>query len=226
MFYGVQKFGKWSCQDAITRLLLLVLLVPLGAASRLDRAVLALGLVNFAVLGIGLFWTRDFLRGPRAAITLSSAVPYARFGFTVFVANLLLMTVWRTGEIAIVLLSGRPSEAALFSIANAIVMSAGLLLIQVAVMMTPLFTSLHLSDRNAALESGMGYMLKYLTIAAFFAILLTYAAASPVTDRVLGPPYAAVAANLKILVVGLPAIAVIGVGLSHPSSGNSLPRRC
>ncbi len=215
VFYGLKRFGKWSCQDALTRITLLVFLGAFGAASSLDRAVLALGLTSLSFLALGLFWTQDLFRGERTPFNLASLLALLRFGLTVFIANLILATVWRAGEPAILLLSGQPSEAAYFNIANAAVTSVGFLVIQVVVVMTPSFTSLHVSGQRDALNSSMGYLLKYLTIASLLAILLSYAAASSLIVWILGSPYAAAAVNLKILVLGLPGVVLIALGLSQ-----------
>ena len=215
VFFGSKQFGKWSSQDALTRPVLLVLLAVLGGYSNLDRAVLALGLSSLGFLGLGLFWARDFLQGERARISLQSLFSQIRFGLIIFAANLMLATVWRAGETAILLLSNHPAEAAFFSIANAAVTAAGLLAIQATVMLTPSFTALRLSGDQAELEASMAYTVKYLTIAAVLTILVSYAAGAAVVERVFGVPYAAVTPNLEILVLCLPGVIVLALGLSH-----------
>ena len=215
VFFGAKQFGKWSSQDALTRPILLVLLAVLGGYSSLDRAVLALGVSSLAFLGLGVFWARDFFHGERTEISLGSLFKQIRFGLIIFVANLLLATIWRSGETTILLLSSHPAEAAFFSIANAAVTAAGLLAIQATVMLTPSFTALRLTGQRDALDSSMGDTARYLTIAAVLTILVTYGAGAAVVERVFGQPYAAVTPNLAILVWCLPGVIVLALGLSH-----------
>lgn len=210
--YGSKQFGKWSSQDPLTRITLLVLLVLLGGAHSLDRAIIAVALSNLVILALGLFWSQDFFKGERAPIRWESVFAHLRFGVTVFAGNLLLITVWRLGEATIVLLSGNSSEAAFFNIANAAVMSASMLTLQVFVMLIPVFTSLYVSGNQAAVEESMGRVLKYVTIGAFFAILAAYIAGPIVIERLLGQRYAVVNANLRALVLALPATALLALG--------------
>lgn len=213
--YGSGQFGKWSCQDPLTRITLLVLLLLLGGAHSLDRAIIAVALTNLVILGLGLFWSHDFFKSERAPITWDTVWAHLRFGVTVFVGVFLLMTVWRLGETAIVMLSENSSEAAFFNIANAVVMSASVLTFQVFGMLIPVFASLYVSGKQAAVEESMGRVLKYVTIAAFFAILAAYVAGPIVIERLLGQRYAAVSANLRVLVLGLPATALIVLGATR-----------
>ena len=215
VFYGSKQFGKWSSQEPLTRATLLVLLLLLGGAHSLDRAIIAVALTNLVILGLGLFWSQDFFKTERAPIRWDTVWAHLRFGVTVFAGNLLLMTVWRLGETAIVMLSGSSSEAAFFNIANAAVMSANSLIILVFVMLIPVFTTLYVSGKQAAVEESMGRVLKLVTIAAFFAILAAYVAGPLVIERLLGQRFAAVGANLRVLVLGLPATALIALGAAR-----------
>jgi O-antigen/teichoic acid export membrane protein len=94
-------------------------------------------------------------------------------------------------------------------------MSASMLTFQVFGMLIPVLASLYVSGKQAAVEESMGRVLKYVTIAAFFAILAAYVAGPTVIDRLLGQRYSAVAANLRVLVLGLPATGLIALGATR-----------
>ena len=80
-------------------------------------------IAEFGFFALGLLWARPYLTRNPAVREWSALSSQLGFGFTFFGANLLLMSVWRGGELAVLLFSGRSAEVAFYSVANAVAQS-------------------------------------------------------------------------------------------------------
>lgn len=215
LFYGLNSLGRWSLQDALTRPVLLALLGLLGGLQDLERGVFALLLTQLLFLLVGLIWTWPYFRQQRSPFDWPELVAHLRFGFLFFVGNLLLVAVWRSGEVLVLSLSGRADETAYFSIANAVVMAAGLLLIQAAVMAVPSMTALHVADKHDEVADLTGQLLRFLVLGSVVAVVVAYTVGPWAVDAALGAHYRPVVNNLRLMVLGVPATAILAVGLGR-----------
>ncbi|HLZ30744.1 MAG TPA: hypothetical protein VKV73_25790 [Chloroflexota bacterium] len=214
VFYGLNRMGRSTSQDALLRITLLALVLILGGAQSIERAVDALFFTQVAFLALGLFWTRGLFNGERDPFRFAFLLSHLHFGVLFFLAQLMLMAMWRSGEVLILWLTGRSEEVAFFSIANAVVMTVAMLLIQVAGILIPRLTTLQVAGDEGTGRWAAGLALKYLVIGPFLCIYAVYAIAPIAIEVFFGAGYAPVAANLKVLALGLPAAGVLGLALA------------
>ncbi len=210
VFYGLNDLGKWSCQDALFRFVLIALLFLLGGIQNLNRAINTLLFAQVAFLLLGLAWTRRFFNGDRSALGFSFLWSHLSFGMQFFMANLMLMAIWRGGEVLILTLSSNGAGAAYFNVANSAILAPALLVLQFSVMFVPSLTSLLVSGEEQKLISFLGYVLKYATIGSFGVAIVVYALGDWAVRQLLGAAFLPVVDNLRILALGLPAVAVLG----------------
>lgn len=215
VFYGLNRLSKSTFQDALTRIVLLALLVVLGGSQSLDSAVRAFFITQLLFLLLGLYWTRSLFTRDRAAFDSTILLSHLRFGLTFFVGQLLLVATWRSGEILVLLFSGKSEEVAYFSVANAAIMALTLLTIQVSMMFVPSLTALHVTGEGEQLDHITSFYLKYLTIASFCGLFVVYALADWAVEAIMGARYLPIADNLRVLALGLPLAAVLGAGISR-----------
>ena len=227
LFYGLNALGRWMTHDGLARGLLLgLLLLPQGGPGP-AQAVRALFLTELSLLLLGLFWARGYFTTARDASGGGSILlGQLRFGLLLFLANLGLMTVWRGGETALLLLSGTPAEVAYYSVASAITLALTVLVAQLASIITPTVTAFHFAGESDRRDAWLGQSLKWLTIACFVVLFVVYGASGDATGLLLGPEYAPVASNLRILVLALLPVAFIRTGMSlsviHTQPGRSV----
>lgn len=214
IFFGMNSLGKWLTYQSMDKPALLVFLIALGGTNSLERAVFALLATQLILLLLGAYWARGFFAFRRSAFSVAFLLPHLRFGLTLFGANLLLLAVWRGGEVAVLALSGKPEEVALFSIANAIILAFAALISQVAMMILPSLTTLHISGEGDEVNSWLGYSLKYLTIAAFAFLIAVHMVGAWSLDRILGEQFTQAADNLKLIAFGLIPLGLIRTGFS------------
>ena len=214
LLYGLNLLGRSLTHDSLVRLVLIGLVFMLGGQRDVDRAALAVFLVEFGFLLLGLVWTRSYF-APAEAIRYRSNLPaQLRFGLSFFGANLLLLAVWRGGELAVLYLSGDPAEVAYYSVPNAVAMAFAALIGQLGVLLVPSLTRLHVSGRPESMESLLGVALKYLTISAFAFLLVVHAFGPWLVRHALGNAYLPVIANLETLALGLLPIPLVRSCLS------------
>lgn len=215
LFYGLNRLERWLVRDSLVRPLLVALLLVLGGTAIFARAVVALLAAEVVFLGLGLVWARGYFsreswEGGRADLSA-----HLRFGLYFFGANLLLMAVWRGGEVTVLALSSERAEIGYFNIANAVAMAFGALIGQLASMLVPRIASLHVAGEGRRVEAWLGYSLKYLTIGTFAFVLAVDAVGAAVVRLALGAAYLPVVPNLQILALGLLPIALVRTAVNQ-----------
>lgn len=224
IFYGLNSLGRWLSQQALLKIFLLVLLAILGGWQSPERASLALFMTYLGFLLFGLFWARAYFTLDRSAFRFSFLFSHLRFGLQFFAANFLLMAAWRGGELMVLFISGRNAEVGFFNVASAVTMAFSALLGQLAFMITPSLTTLHISGKKEEMNTWLGYSLKYLTIASFSFLLMVHALGEWAVRTAMGEQFLPVVSNLKVLAFGLLPVALIRTGVSL-AVVNKKPRR-
>jgi O-antigen/teichoic acid export membrane protein len=214
LFYGLNQLGRSMAHDGLLRLALIGLVLLLGGQRDLDRAALALLLTEVALLALGLAWARGyFIRHPMVR-DFGALREKLAFGFSFFGANLLHMAIWRGGEFAVLLLTGKSAEVAFYSVANAVTVAFAALLGQLGNLLVPSLTAFHVAGDSEHLDSWLGLSLKYLTITAVGFVLVVHALGGWLVETLLGEEYLPVVAALKILSLSLLPVALVRAGLS------------
>jgi O-antigen/teichoic acid export membrane protein len=207
--------ARWLVRDALVRPVLVALLVLGGGATLLSRAAFALLGAELVFLVLGLVWARPYFSREPWEGGRADLVSHLRFGLYFFGANLLLMAVWRGGEVTVLILSDARAEIGYFNIANAVAMAFGALVGQLASMLVPRIASLHVTGDGRRAEAWLGYSLKYLTIGTFVFVLGIDAVGETAVRVVLGPAYLPVVANLKVLAIGLLPVALVRTAVNQ-----------
>jgi O-antigen/teichoic acid export membrane protein len=214
LLYGLNRLGRSLTHDALIKIAILALVPLLGAAASLERAALALLLAEAGFLVLGLAWTARYFTTGAAARDWSQLPAKLRYGLSFFLANVLLFAVWRGGELAVLILSGRSREVAYYSVANAVALAFAALLGQLGSLLVPSLTTFHIARQFDSLESWLSQALKYLTISAFIFVFAVYAAGAWLVHTFLGDQYLPVVVNLKILGWGLVPLGLVRVGMA------------
>lgn len=214
LFYGLNRLGRSLAHDALIRTLLIGLVLSLGGHRNLDRAALALLLSEAVFLAVGLSWSRSYFTRDAAVKDLRALRDKLTFGLSFFGANLLLMAVWRGGEMAVLLFTGKSAEVAYYSVANAITLAFAALLGQMGSLLVPSLTAFHVGGQSDSVESWLGLSLKYLTLAALAFVLLVHSLGGWLVHTLLGDAYLPVVESLKILSLTLLPVALVRTGLS------------
>jgi O-antigen/teichoic acid export membrane protein len=214
LFYGLNQLGRSLAHDGLIRVVLMALLLLLGGQRDMERAALSLLLAEAAFLALGLAWSRAYFTADAEVRDLGALRDKLTYGFMFFAANLLLMSVWRGGELAVLLFTGRSEEVAYYSVANSVTVAFAALLGQLGSLLVPSLTAFHVGGRSESVESWLGQSLKYLTLAALAFVLLVHALGGWMVHRFLGDAYLPVVESLRILALSLLPVALIRTAMS------------
>ena len=118
LFLGLNRMGMLLFHDSSSRLLLVILLAAYWRDFDLKNAVYSLAIIEFILVCPALVWARKYFSLNSAINQLSTFVPHLKFGLTFFASTLLLMVIWRSGEIIIVSFSGESEQVAFYNLAN------------------------------------------------------------------------------------------------------------
>lgn len=224
LLFGLNQLGKWRTYESLVTVVLVLLLLLLGGAEELDRALLALLAVHLIFFSLGAFWTRHQLTLHRPALDIASFVEHLRFGLLFFLGSLLIMAVWRGGEVLVLALSKDGAEVAYFSIANSIALTFGALVGQLTYMFVPSLTALRLAGEASQIEHFMGKILKYLTLLSSGFLVGILGVAPWLISTVMGERYLPVVGNLKLLGFALLPLGLLNLGLSSAvARGEPIP---
>jgi O-antigen/teichoic acid export membrane protein len=212
--HGLNNLGKWLSQDSLLKVFLLIGILVLGGGHNLGRAVLSLFLAQLGFFLLGLFWTRSYFTFGKSVLSFSFFYKHLLFGLLFFSANVLLMVVWRSGEVVLLLFSGEVAEVTFYNLANLVIITVAGLIGQLGVMLTPSLTTFHTSGEQERVNAWLGYSLKYLTIASFSFLFIIHIVGPWLVKLVWGKEYLPVVANLKVLALGLLAFPLVRTGVS------------
>jgi O-antigen/teichoic acid export membrane protein len=209
LLYGLNQLGRSLVHDSVARLALVGLVFALGGHRDLQRAAAALLLAELLLLVLGLVWTRSWFDIGAARRQRTELPHQLKFGLNFFGTNLLLLAVWRGGELAVVYLSGSTTEVAYYSIANAVALTMAMLIGQLMTLLLPQLTGLATSARTDEANRLIGAAVKYLTVLAFAFLLVVGSIGPWIVVGVLGPAYEPVADNLRVLSLAVVPVALL-----------------
>jgi O-antigen/teichoic acid export membrane protein len=215
VFFGLNRLGTSMSRDAFTQFVLLGLLVATDAASSLERAALAVLLTQLAAFVVGVALCRRLFTFDRSMLDLRALYHHARFGLTVFGANLLLRLPWRLGETALALARIPAAQIGFFNVALSAAAAFTRILGGATTLQIPELSLREAAGDGAGRDRGLGVALRYLTIASVLFVLVVMAAAPFAVERLLGKEYLGVLPNLSIVTLAVLAAPMIRTGLAR-----------
>lgn len=213
LFYGQNRMGRWLFHDASSRLLLVILLAVYWRDFDLKNAVYCLAVVEFILVCPALFLARKYFDFQSAIVQTSTLVSHLKFGLTFFASNLLLMVVWRSGEVLIVSFSGESEQVAFYNLANSVFLALNALFAQIGTILIPSVSALHASGLHGKKEKWLGFYLKYITVATFLALIVISAIGEQVLALLLGQGFTEVTTNLLIISISLLPLNLVRLGI-------------
>lgn len=214
LFFGLNRIGLWLFHDSSSRLLLVILLAAYWRDFDLRNAVYSLAIIEFVLACLSVFWSRKYFDLRASIQQLPTFVLHLKFGLAFFASNLLLMVIWRSGEIMIVSLSGETTQVAYYNLASAIFLALNALFAQIGTMLTPSVNALHASEQYEKKDQWLSLMLKHLTVATLLALITINAIGEPALALLLGQGYSAVTTNLYIITISLVPLSIVNLGFT------------
>jgi O-antigen/teichoic acid export membrane protein len=213
LFFGQNRMGLWLFHDSSGRLLLVILLAAYWRDFDLKNAVYSLAIIECFLACPALFWARKYFDFGSAIQQLPTFVPHLKFGLAFFASNLLLMVVWRSGEVIIVSFSADSEQVAFYNLASSMFLALNALFGQVSTLLIPSVSALHASEQHERKVYWLGSMLKYITVATLLALIFINTVGEPVLVMLLGQGFSEVSINLFIISISLLPLNMVRLGL-------------
>jgi len=214
LFYGQGHMSKWLTKDALSRLILAFFVLMLGSHfgfASVIYGIFAVELLFFIVLH---YWARQYFKLDFAAITLPEFYNFFIFGVKFFVSNLVLMVLWRSGELIIGFVSNTSSEVAYYNLANSITMALFFLFGNLFIMLVPSLTSFFITKEQHKVDQWLSLVLKYLTIIMIFVLLTILVAGEYIITLLMGVDFVPVVSILFVMCLALIPLNILRAGTS------------
>jgi O-antigen/teichoic acid export membrane protein len=212
LLLGLNQAARWGAGELVRRWLV-VGLVPAGfIAGGLRGACAGLLACEVVVLGIGLWWTRDFLGRAFLDMSRRHLAPFLRLGSLFGAANLLMTFTQRSGEAMVRFASGSYEEVGYFGAAYAIYLTLAHGLWQVVVSLAPHLIAEVERGNRATVARWIERLLAYTVSGSVLCLAGAFFAGRDLVPLLLGRQYASVAENLIPLMATLAIAGMAAAG--------------
>lgn len=198
LFLGLNEAARWGAADVGRRLLLFPFVYGGFVVGGLTGACGGLFLTELAILGVGLWWSREYTVWRLMKLDMAFLRPFLRFSVAFFWANLLLTLFHQGGAPFVQFISGDYKEAGYYSIAFGAYLAGVQGVWKLLSAFGPLLTALHTRGEREKFEGWVNRLLVVLGLGSVVAAAGLAAYGSWVVGRVFGPGYERVAELLPV----------------------------
>lgn len=209
---GLNRVGVWMAEQAWRQWVLLILLLALLPPLGLGGALLAVVLMEIVFCGLGLWWARDYWQRAELRFDRVYLWPYLRFGSGFFLANLVTVTLYRSGPVLVETLTGRPTQTGYFNLAIGLFLMAYVTLSQFAQSLIPTLSGLRATGQAAQMRRWLRSFVRYSWPVGWLGTVTIWLVADRGVLLVFGAEFAPAAAALKWISLGLPVAALLWAG--------------
>lgn len=198
LFLGLNQAARWGAADVGRRLLMFPFVYGGFAAGGLTGACGGLLLTELVILGLGLWWSREYTVWRLMKVDMAFLRPYLRFSAAFFLANLLLTMFHQGGAPFVQYISGDYKEAGYYSIAFGAYLAGVQGVWKLLSAFGPLLTALHARGERSTMVEWVNRLLVVLGLGSVLAAAVMAAYGGWVVGLVFGPGYEPVAELLPI----------------------------
>lgn len=206
---GLDRVGVWMAEQSWRHWLLLALLLLLLPPLGMSGALLALVLMEAIFLALGLWWTRDYWRGPELRLDW----PYMRFyigaGSGFFLANLAVIALDRSGPVLVETLTSQSAQTGYLNLAIGFFLLVFITLSQFARSLIPTLSRFYNRGQPDQMQAWLDHFIRYSWLIAWAGLGAIYALGDWTVPLLFGAEFGPVATVLKVIGLGLPLTALL-----------------
>ena len=211
LLYARKEMGKWAVETSwrlVTQLPLMLLVGAYGLTAQM--AVYTLNELLYLILA--LWWTRrwftrDALR-PRPGLLR----PYLRMGMGFWVTNIGLVILFRTGTILVQIFTGDSAQVSYFDLALVVFFLVYTIIDQLIRAFLPTVSEFHDEGQRERVGAWLEIVSRWGAALAMLAVIIVQYTADWIMPFILGSDYVEAALVLRVMLLSLPALALVGVG--------------
>lgn len=207
--FGLNQMGRWSVEVSWRQLIMIPCLV-LGLPWGLTGLLMGLLASEAIFLIPGLLWARPVWRPTRP--DWPGLRPYLRFGTGFFLANILIVLLYRSGPVLLELLTHDTVAVGYLGLALSLYMLVITILTQYMASFTPTLALLHTRQQHAGAHRWLDLLLRYSGILMGVLLIGIALLTFPVAPLLFGADFAAAGPIFLILSLTLLAQPLVWAG--------------
>jgi O-antigen/teichoic acid export membrane protein len=209
---SLNRVGTWMVEQAWRQWALLVLLLTLLPPLGLGGALLAVLLMEIIFCGLGLWWVRHYWRMVELRLDWPYLRPFIRFGLAFFLANLATTTLYRSGPTLVELLTRDSRQTGYFNLALGLFLLAYITVSQFAQGLIPMLSGFRAKGQLERIRQWLRSFVCYSWWFSCLGVVTVWLLADWSVPLVFGPEFAAAAASLKWISLGIPLASLLWAG--------------
>lgn len=212
LFLGLNQAANWVMNETLRSWGSLILVLAGLSLWGLKGACLGLALTDIMVLGVAWKWGRAYLGETFSRLEISYLVPFFRFGFLFFVADIILSTFQYSGATLIRVITENYNQVSYFGMALQGYLMAAAAFDQLAIAFAPFLAGLLARQETSAFEYWVEQLLKWLVVSGILVVFVTLFLADTLIPLLIGGAFRPVALNITIMTLSLLIQGVLSVG--------------
>ena len=211
LLFGMNAMAQFTVQFPVRRILSLVGILFFYHQFGVAGALLSTLVIESVIGVVGFLWARQGLALADMRVEPSFLRPYLRFGFTLYLAWVLLNVWQQLGNVLIDSITKNTAQVALFSIPNQIFQVTANFVIFLMATLVPIFTQLLVTGKEATMTRWALLITKYTSV---FCTLTVggFVLAGPQALHIISPAYDAAYPNTVVLLLGLFPMILVQLG--------------
>jgi len=209
---GLNRVGTWMAEQAWRQWVLVGLLLALLPLFGLGGGLLAVVLMEIIFCALGLWWVRDYWQITEFRPDWIYLRPYLYAGASFFLANLIIVALYRSGPVMVEILTRQSTQTGYFNLALGLFLLVHVTLSQFAQSLIPALSGFRAQGQSEQMRLWVRNFVRYSWPLAWLGTVVTWLMADWGVPFVFGADFAPAAPVVKLVSLAIPPSALLWDG--------------
>ncbi|NUQ37760.1 MAG: lipopolysaccharide biosynthesis protein [Caldilineales bacterium] len=211
LLYARKEMGKWAAELSWRLMTQLPLVLVVGRWG-LTAQMAAYTANELIYLGLALWWTRHWFSREALRPALAFLRPYLRMGGGFWATNIGLIVLFRTGTLLVQIHTGDSAQVSYFDLALTVFFLIHTIIDQLLRAFLPTISGFQEEGQGERVGQWLQVVAQWGAALAVIAVIAVQYTADFILPIILGAAFGDAAAVLRVMLLSLPALALVGVG--------------
>lgn len=211
LLYARKDMGKWATELS-WRLMTQLPLVLLVGRWGLTAQMAAYTANEVIYLALALWWTRDWFSRATLRPNFTFLRPYLRMGGGFWATNIGLIILFRTGTLLVQILTGESAQVSFFDLSLTVFFLIHTIIDQLIRAFLPTISGFQEDGQRERVGQWLQVVTQWGAALAVAAVIAVQYTADFILPFMLGADFEEAATVLRVMLLSLPALALVGVG--------------
>lgn len=209
--YARKEMGKWAVELSWRLITQLPLVLAVGQWG-LTAQMAAYTVNELIYLALGLWWTRRDLAGAEWRPAWRSLWPYLAVGLGFWATNAGLIVLFRVGTTLVQVFTGDAAEVSYYDLALVVFFLVYTIVDQLIRAFLPMVSTFKEEGQDERVGAWLQIVAQWSAALGVLFVVVVYYTAAWIMPFVLGAAYGRAAVVLQVMLLALPALALVSVG--------------